>query len=331
MRWPAKPFWSFCLTSDRMNDPIISSRSGQPTIEDAGVLRSKTRAAAVSIAANALLVVFKLIVGLLSGSISIISEAAHSASDLMAAFIAFFSVRAAARPADPRHHYGHEKVENVSGIVEALLIFAAAVLIIFEGAQKLIHGVHLDHIWLAIGVMGVSTVVNILVAEGLLYPVARRTESAALEADAAHHRTDVWTSAGVVIGLLIVKLTGLTWIDPLVAMLVALLILYTAYELIISSGRVLLDEALPESELEMIRACVKEHRGDLIVGYHRLRARRAGSRRHIDLHIEVDERMSVREAHDVAEHIETDIRRCLPNVDVLVHVEPASSKHDDGS
>ena len=314
-----------------MDGPVISGSSRRTPAEGAAALKSKTRAAAVSIAANALLLVFKLIVGLLSGSISIVSEAAHSAADLIAAFIAFVSVRAAARPADPRHQYGHEKVENVSGIVEALLIFAAAVLIIFEGAQKLIHGVHIDHLWLAIGVMGVSTVVNILVAEGLLYPVARRTESAALEADAAHHRTDVWTSAGVVVGLLIVKFTGLMWVDPVVAMLVALLILYTAYRLIVFSGRVLLDEALPESELEMIRACVKEHRGDLIVGYHRLRARRAGSRRHIDLHIEVDERMSVREAHDVAEHIETDIRRCLPNVDVLVHVEPASSTHEDGS
>ena len=314
-----------------MTDPVISGSSGRPAIEDAAVQRSKTRAAAVSILANALLVVFKLVVGLLSGSISIISEAAHSASDLIAAFIAFFSVRAAARPADPRHHYGHEKVENVSGIVEALLIFAAAVVIIVESAQKLMHGVHLDHIWLAIGVMGASTVTNILVAEGLLYPVARRTESAALEADAAHHRTDVWTSAGVVIGLLLVKLTGLTWIDPLAAILVALLILYTAYELIISSGRVLLDETLPESELEMIRTCVRAHRGDLIVGYHRLRARRAGSRRYIDLHITVDERMSVGEADDVADHIAADIRSFLPNVDILVHVEPASSDREDGS
>jgi cation diffusion facilitator family transporter len=314
-----------------MDGPVISGSSRRTPAEGAAVLKSKTRAAAVSIAANALLVVFKLIVGLLSGSISIVSEAAHSASDLMAAFIAFFSVRAAARPADARHHYGHEKVENVSGIVEALLIFAAAVLIIFEGAQKLIHGVHLDHIWLAIGVMGVSTVVNIFVAEGLLYPVARRTESAALEADAAHHRTDVWTSAGVVVGLVIVKVTGLTWIDPLVAMLVALLILYTAYQLIISSGRVLLDETLPESELESIRNVVREHRGDLIVGYHQLRARRAGSRRHIDLHITVDERMSVGEAHDVAHHIAADIRACVPNVDVQVHVEPRSRDRVDGS
>jgi cation diffusion facilitator family transporter len=314
-----------------MSEPVTSSRSGQPTTEDARILRSKTRAAAVSIVSNSLLVVFKLVVGIMSGSISIISEAAHSASDLTAAFIAFFSVRAASRPADPGHPYGHEKVENVSGIVEALLIFAAAVVIVFEGIQKLINGVHLDHVWLAVGVMAVSAVANLFVSQGVLYPVARRTESAALEADAAHLRTDVYTSVGVAVGLLIVKLTGVSWIDPVAAIAVAILILYTAYRLIVFSGRVLLDETLPESELEMIRACVKEHRGDLIVGYHRLRARRAGSRRHIDLHIEVDERMSMREAHDVAEHITSDIRRCLPNVDVLVHVEPPSSKHEDGS
>ena len=314
-----------------MDGPVTRGSGLRTPADGADALKAKTRAAAVSVVSNSLLVVFKLIVGIMSGSISIISEAAHSASDLTAAFIAFFSVRAASRPADLRHPYGHEKVENVSGIIEALLIFAAAVVIVFEGIQKLINGVHLDHVWLAVGVMAVSAVANLFVSQGVLYPVARRTESAALEADAAHLRTDVYTSVGVAVGLLIVKLTGVSWIDPVAAIAVAMLILYTAYRLIVFSGRVLLDEALPESELEMIRACVKEHRGDLIVGYHRLRARRAGSRRHIDLHIEVDERMSVREAHDVAEHIETDIRRCLPNVDVLVHVEPVSSTHEDGS
>jgi cation diffusion facilitator family transporter len=312
-----------------VSDPIISRSSGRPATEDPAVLRSKTRAAAVSIASNTLLVVFKLVVGLMSGSISIISEAAHSASDLMAAFIAFFSVRAAARPADPRHQYGHEKVENVSGIIEALLIFAAAVVIIFEGIQKLIHGVHLDHVWLAVGVMVVSAVANLIVSEFVLYPVARRTESAALEADGAHLRTDVYTSMGVAVGLFIVKLTGVTWFDPAAAIAIATLILYTAYRLIVSSGRVLLDETLPEVELETIRRCVREHRGDLIVGYHKLRARRSGSRRHIDLHISVDEHMSVGEAHDVAHHIAADIRTCLPNVDVLVHVEPGSRERVD--
>jgi cation diffusion facilitator family transporter len=289
----------------------------------------KSRAAGLSVAANALLIVFKLVVGLISGSISIISEALHSASDLAAAVIAFYSVRMAAVPADERHHYGHEKVENVSGAVEALLIFAAAALIIFEGVQKLAHGVHLDHIWLGVAVMAVSAFVNLVLAVGIMYPVARRTDSAALKADAAHHLTDVYTSAGVAVGLTIVKLTGLRAFDPIAAIAIALLIIYTAYQITVESTRVLLDETLPDDELDVIRECVREHRGDLIAGYHKLRARRAGSRRHIDLHVTVDEHMSVGEAHDVAEHIEADIRDCIPNSDVLVHIEPRSRERKD--
>ena len=321
--------------TDRSAEP---TRAEQPRGRRARVLASgpqadqkKQRAAAVSIVSNSLLVAFKLVAGLISGSISIMSEAAHSASDLVAALIAFLSVRAAGRPADPRHLYGHEKVENVSGIIEALLIFAAAVVIIFEGVQKLIHGLHLDHLWLAIGVMAVSAIANLFVSEAILYPTARRTESAALEADAAHLRTDVYTSVGVVAGLLVVKLTGITWFDPAAAIAIAILILYTVYRLINDSTRVLLDEALPEEELEILARCVAQHKGDIIFGYHNLRARRAGSRRHIDLHVTVDEHMSVGEAHGVAHHIAGDIRECLPNVDVLVHVEPRSQDRGAGS
>jgi cation diffusion facilitator family transporter len=291
----------------------------------------KSRAAAVSIVSNSCLVLFKLVVGLISGSISIISEALHSGSDLMAAVVAFYSVRKAAKPADLDHRYGHEKVENVSGVVEALLIFVAAAVIIYEGVTKLVKGVHLDHVWLGIGVMGVSAVVNLVVSRRVLYPVARKTDSAALEADAAHLLTDVYTSAGVAVGLLVVKLTGIKAFDPIAAIAIALLIIHTAYRLTANSTRVLLDETLPEEELATIRRCVSDHRGEIITGYHRLRARRAGSRRHIDLHVTVDEAMSVTEAHDVAEHIMADIRECIPNSDVLVHVEPRSVEREDDS
>ncbi len=289
--------------------------------------RAKMRAAALSIASNCLLVLLKLIVGFLSGSISILSEAAHSASDLAAALIAFFSVRAAARPPDERHPYGHSKIENLSGIIEALLIFAAAVVIIYEGIRKLIDGVTIDHLWLAVGVMGFSALVNLLVSQGVLYPTARRTESAALEADAAHLRTDVYTSLGVVVGLILVRLTGQTWLDPAFAIAIALLILVTAVRLIMASTRVLLDEALPADEMELVQRCVGEHRGAVIVDYHKLRARRAGSHRYIDLHVQVADDLSIGEAHDAAHHIAADIRACLPNVDVLVHVEPLT-RHD---
>ena len=293
--------------------------------------RLKSRAAAVSIASNSALIVFKLVVGIMSGSIAIISEALHSASDLVAAIIAYYSVRKAAVPPDLHHHYGHEKVENLSGVIEALLIIAAAGVIIYEGVLKIISGPHIDHIWLGIAVMVVSGVVNLVVSRKVLYPVARRTQSAALEADAAHLLTDVYTSFGVAGGLLLVKLTGWELLDPIAAIAVALLIIRTGYQLVVQSTRVLLDQTLPEEELEEVRRCVKEHRGDLIIGYHRLRARQAGNRRHIDLHVTVDESLTVAAAHEIAEHIAADIRDCVPNSDVLVHIEPRSHEREDGT
>jgi cation diffusion facilitator family transporter len=311
--------------------PRRTSKATEPPVADYNNHKLKSRAAAVSIASNATLIVFKLAVGLLSGSIAIISEALHSGSDLVAALIAFWSVRQAAQPPDERHHYGHEKVENLSGVIEALLIIAAAGVIIYEGIMKIIHGPSLDHIWLGIGVMLISGIVNLIVSKKVLYPVARRTESAALEADAAHLLTDVYTSFGVAFGLLLVKITGWPYLDPIAAIAVAVLIIHTGYQLVMQSTRVLLDETLPDEELEVIRRCVREHRGDIIFGYHKLRARRAGSRRHVDLHVTVDEDLSITEAHEIAMHITQDIRGCVPNTDVLVHVEPKTHDRVDGS
>jgi len=294
------------------------------------VNRIKARAAYVSIVSNSVLIAFKLTAGIISGSVGIISEALHSGSDLVAAVIAFYSVRKAAKPADLSHRYGHEKVENVSGVVEGALIFGAAVVIIYEAVQKLINGLHIDHLWLAIGVMLVSAGVNVAVSR-YLYPIARRTESAALEADAAHLLTDVYTSLGVAGGLTLVKITGYTFFDPLLAIAIAVIIIRTAVGLMSNSTRVLLDEALPDDELAVIRETVAEHRGELIVGYHKLRARRAGSKRHIDLHITVEEDMGIVDAHDAAMHISADIRRRIPNSEVLVHVEPRSHDREDDS
>ena len=311
------------MGADRTVRPVVNG--------DLTNTRLKSRAAAVSIVSNSALIVFKLVIGIMSGSIAIISEALHSASDLVAAIIAFYSVRKAAVPPDLHHHYGHEKVENLSGVIEALLIIAAAGVIIYEGVLKVIHGLHIDHIWLGVAVMATSGVANLIVSRRVLYPVARRTQSAALEADAAHLLTDVYTSFGVAGGLLLVKLTGWELFDPIAAIAVAVLIIRTGYLLVVQSTKVLLDQTLPESELEDIRRCVKDHRGDLIVGYHRLRARQAGNRRHIDLHVTVDESLTVAAAHEVAEHIAADIRECVPNSDVLVHIEPSSHERDDGT
>ena len=291
----------------------------------------KARAAWLSIFSNSTLIVFKLVAGLLSGSIGIISEALHSGSDLVASIIALISVRAAAKPADPSHRYGHEKVENISGIIEGLLIWAAAVVIVVEAVHKLIDGVHIEHVELGIAVMLVSAVANLIVSRGYLYPVARRTESAALEADAAHLLTDVYTSLGIAGGRILVRSTGYTFFDPVLAICVAVLIMWTAWRLVSHSTRVLLDETLPDDELELIRTKVAEHRGELIIGYHKLRTRRAGSKRHIDLHITVSDEMTVGEAHDIAEHITADITELLPHTEVLVHIEPSEHERDDES
>jgi cation diffusion facilitator family transporter len=298
--------------------------------ERRGVAATKARAAWFSIVANGLLILFKLVVGTVSGSIGIISEAVHSATDLIAAIIALVSVRQASRPADLRHRYGHEKVEDLSGVLEGLLIWGAAVLIVIEAIQHIINGEHLDHIWLAVGVMAVSAAVNLGLAL-YLFPVARRTESVALRADAAHHLTDVYTSAGVAGGLMLADLTGKAIFDPLLAIAVAVLIMRTAWQLVSRSTRVLLDEALPDEELAIIRDTVKEHRGSLILGYHKLRTRRAGSKRHIDLHVTVPADMPIGDAHDVAEHLETDIAGRLANTEVFVHVEPGSHEREDES
>jgi cation diffusion facilitator family transporter len=303
---------------------------GDALAATARATRAKSVAAWFSIAANILLIVFKLIVGFISGSIGIISEALHSSTDLLAAIIALVSVRRAARPADPSHHYGHEKVENISGVIEGLLIWMAAVVIVFEAVRHLIIGEHLDHIGIAIAVMLVSAGVNAELSI-YLYPVARRTESVALKADAAHHLTDVYTSLGVALGLVLAQATHKTYFDPILAIAVALIIMWTAWQIVNESTRVLLDETLPEDELAIVRATVAEHRGELIVGYHKLRSRRAGSRRHIDLHITVDDTLSVGQAHAISEHISDDITAALPNADVLVHIEPAEHDREDGS
>ncbi len=301
-----------------------------PAAVDAPDGALKSRAAWVSIAANAALIVFKLLVGIVSGSISIISEAAHSTTDLVAAVIALVSVREASRPADPKHRFGHEKIENFSGVIEGMIIFAAAVLIIVEAVSHLISGEKLDHIPLAVGVMLISAAVNGALT-AYLFRAARRTDSPALHADAANHLTDIYTSLGVAGGLALVDVTGLTFFDPVLAIVVAVLIVWTAWGIVSASTRVLLDEALPDDELDVVRATVAEHRGELIMGYHKLRTRHAGAKHLIDIHITVADDMTVAAAHAIADHIETDIAERLPNTEVLVHIEPASHERADES
>jgi len=283
------------------------------------MLATKAKAAAVSVASNSLLILLKVVAGLLTGSISLIAEAIHSMMDLVAAIIAFISVQISDRPADERHPFGHGKVENISGVVEAVLIFIAAGIIIYEAVKRLITGATLELVEIGIGVMAVSIVVNILVSRYLL-KVSRATDSLALEADARHLTTDVITMAGVLVGLTIVRLTGLNIFDPITAILVALLIVKTAYAITKKSFGGLVDVKLPDGEESVIKSCILEHSGN-VVAFHELRTRKAGSQRYIDLHLVMPRNARVEEAHRMCDHLERDIESRLPNTNVTIHVE----------
>lgn len=283
-------------------------------------MNEKIKAARLSIASNTVLTLGKLAVGLSMNSIGVISEAVHSGLDLAAALIAFFSVREASKPADDLHLYGHGKFENLASIIESLLIIAAGVMIILNALPKLRQGSEIQSLGLGAAVMAVSAAVNWLVS-GKLMKVARQTESPALAADAWHLRTDVYTSLGVFAGIGVIYLTGNTIFDPIAALCVAVLIFKAAYDLIRDSLCSILDVRLPEAEEEKIRDVLKQHSAGF-VEYHKLRTRKSGSERYIDLHLVVPRSSPIKKVHTLCEHIEEDMRCQLPGVHVLIHTEP---------
>jgi cation diffusion facilitator family transporter len=285
--------------------------------------QEKASVARLSVASNSLLVVSKLAVGITIGSVSVISEAIHSGIDLIAAIIAYFSVRKSSEPPDHEHAFGHGKFENISGAIEAILIFVAALLIIYEAYDKIVHGVTIEDVNLGIAVMGLSAVLNFFVSQKLMN-TARRTESIALEADAWHLRTDVLTSLGIFAGLIAIKLTNITVLDPIFAIAVALFILKAAIELTIKSVKDLMDVNLPDEEVIEIERIIQDH-SVKFAGFHELRTRRSGSDRFIDLHLVVSRDMSVEQSHSLADHIEHDITARFPRTSVITHVEPCDN------
>jgi cation diffusion facilitator family transporter len=292
-------------------------------------LNRKVKAASLSILSNSVLVVTKLTVGVITGSVSVISEAAHSALDLFAAIIAFMSVRASGRPADKEHPFGHGKVENLSGVIEAVLILIAAAWIIFQAVKKMIHPEPVRALYWGLLVMAASVVANTLISR-YLFKVAKESDSIALEADAHHLSTDVWTSIGVFVGLALIQileLFGLSWgehIDPVVALFVAALIVRVAVSLSWKAAGPLLDMQLPDTEVRVIRQMVLST--PEIVGYHKLRTRKSGPFREIDYHLIVPAAMPVAQAHAIAENIEDEMREHFAGTHVVTHIEPDTAE-----
>jgi len=282
---------------------------------------SKSAAAALSIASNTALILLKAIAGTVTGSVALLTEALHSATDLVASIVAFFSVRAADAPADESHPYGHEKIEDMAAAIEGILILVGCGVIAFEAVRHLVQGSEVDRLGIGIAVLGVSIVVNFFVSQ-VLRRRAQRTGSPALAADAAHLTTDMATSAGVLAALVLALATGWDWVDPAVALAVAAVIAVAGVRILTSSSRVLVDETLPDAELDAIREVVAGFAERGIVGFHELSGRQAGARRHVDLHVQFRAGMTLEDAHRTAHQLQDAIRERLGDADVLIHLEP---------
>jgi len=285
--------------------------------------RSKENAAKLSVCSNSMLVAVKLGIGLFTGSISVISEALHSGVDLFAAGIAFCAVRMADKGPDSRHTYGHGKIENFSGAIEAILIIVAALWIVWEAIPKILHPTVPENIEYGIVIMLISAIVNYYVSRHL-FRVAKQTESHALEADALHLQADIYTSMGVFIGLLLVRFTGLYWLDPFIAIGVALIILKAGCDMTRKSVEELLDVSLADEEIKCIEEILRRHPG--VIDYNRLRSRRSGSNRLIDVYLYLEKTLSLEGAHAICDQVEKQIHACFIACDIVIHTEPAEQQ-----
>jgi len=283
----------------------------------------KNRVILVSIVSNSALIAFKIIAGILMSSIAVLSEAIHSSIDLLAAVVAYIAIAKADEPADRLHPFGHGKFENISGFFEALLIFFAAGIIVAEAIRKLIHpSVALVRLDWGIGVMAISAVVNVAVSRMLFYS-AKKYGSIAIEADAMHLGADVITSLGVMLGLVVIRFTHVVALDPIIAIVMACFILRASIDLTLRSIADLADQKLPDSEIRVIETII--HGYPEITSYHKLRTRKSGSRREIDLHIQVDGDTSLPVAHELCFKVENAVKAAFPGAYVTIHVEPRAT------
>jgi len=287
----------------------------------------RSGAARLSIIVVVGLIVLKVVVGVITGSLSVLAQAVDSFLDLFAVSVTFLAIRIAARPADEEHPFGHGKAENIAAIIQAILIFIAGGSIIYSAVRRIQTHAALEMTEAGIGVMAVSIIASIFLSRYLLR-VAKKEDSMALEANAHNIAADVYSAAAVFVGLIVVRLTGLVIIDAILAGLVALYILKVAVDVLRNSLGGLVDVKLPDDEENSVRAAITEHFGREVVSFHKLRTRKAGSHRYIDLHLVMPKHVSIEEAHNMCDHLEKDIKEKLVHTDVTIHVEPCDENCD---
>lgn len=278
----------------------------------------KTKVALISVFAAIFLTGFKLIIGLVTGSLGILSEALHSGLDLIAAAITFFSVRVSDKPADKRHNYGHGKIENFSAFIETALLLITCVLIIYEAVHRLVTGKTDIEVTIWSYVVVVSSIVIDFTRSRALYKVAKKYNSQALEADALHFSTDIWSSVVVLIGLICANF-GFFFADSVAALVVAMIVLVVSYQLGKRATNVLLDKQPEDSftKVEEVLKTIPE-----IIRYHNLRIRESGADTFIDVNIHVSPELTNKQAHAICDKIEDEVRKVIKRADVFVHAEP---------
>jgi cation diffusion facilitator family transporter len=281
---------------------------------------SLTRYAWLSIAAAIVTILLKGVAWWMTGSVGLLSDAIESFVNLAAAMMALWILTVAAIPADDRHAHGHSKAEYFSSAFEGLLIVFAALSIIWAAVDRLFAPQPLESVGIGLAVSVAASIVNLLVARTLL-KVGREQHSIVLEADAHHLMTDVWTSGGVLVGVALVWVTGWLWLDPVIAICVALNIVWTGWQLMHRSAEGLMDVSLPPEQVATIETVLATYR-EQGLDFHALRTRQAGSRAFVSVHVLVPGQWTVKDAHDWAESIERDIRKAVPRVNVLTHLEP---------
>ena len=292
-------------------------------------LRRPDTAAKLSMITIGLLIAMKAVTSVVTGSIGIRADAIHSTIDLAGVIVGFLGIRIAARPPDADHTFGHGKAQDIAGVVISGLIFFAAGAIAYEAIKRLISGGELEFVTLGIYVTVAAIAMNAIVS-WYAFKVAKAADSTALEASGRDMFADVLSSIAVLVGLVLVRVTGSNLPDPIVSLLVAALIVRAAFVTLRKSVDGLMDIKLPEAEEEIVRTCIKEHMGQL-VDFHELRTRKAGDRRHIYLHLVMPRNASVDEAHSMCDHLEQDIESRLLRANVIIHVEPCEVECDNCS
>jgi cation diffusion facilitator family transporter len=281
---------------------------------------SLKRYAWLSIAAALATIVLKGWAWWVTGSVGLLSDALESFVNLAGAMMALAMLSLAALPADDNHAHGHGKAEYFSSAFEGFLILIAAAAISYTAIERFLNPQPLEAVGIGLVVSAIASVIN-LATSRILMKVGRKHKSITLEADAHHLLTDVWTSAGVIVGVGLVWLTGWLWLDPLIALLVALNIVWTGWQLLQRSAAGLMDVSIPDDELLAIEAILDNYRKQGL-RFHALRTRQAGTRAFITLHVLVPGAWTVQKGHDWSERIEAEIRQAILNVHITTHLEP---------